>query len=377
MGIFTGELKKLLYSPMLILFLALCLGFNVIISISGVYYDYSDYVAEASRTTGYNLGAAFDEKLAGLEPGEMRGWLMEDTFGVTDIFDGYDTAYIADAYIRRLGLTGYAASAIRSKYDELQKSVDRKDASDESMTLYFASATGHKHEDLYRNTMLFLILECGLIAALIMLLSLGYEHHNCTAHIVYATKTGRKIIIHKLFAGLAAGLAVFAVLTGLTLAAYFAVNDYGNIWGSSVSSGFHLIDDMLAGGLRPFVTWQSYTVLTYLMAALGVSALLTLCFGLMAFVIGMWLKNSYIGFLVFLIINAGCIVFAIVVSGFPKYIAVLSPVWLWLKRIFWFTDGGADILWKNFETLGVGVSFIVLAVLCALSAVMFGKRDIA
>jgi hypothetical protein len=377
MRIFVNELKKLLFSPMLIVFIALCIGFNVLLSIGGAYYyDYSDYVAEASRTTGYKLGAEFEERITELEPGEMREWLLSETTGMTNVFDGYDTAYIAGAYISRLGLSGYAANAIRDKYAGLQKSVDAKAAAGEGMTLYFASATGYKHMDLHRNTMLFLLLECGLLAALIMLLSLGYEHHSRTSHIVCATKTGRKIMLHKLFASLAAGLIAFAVLTALTLAVYFAFNDYGNIWGSSISSGFHLIDDMLAG-TRPFVTWQSYTVLTYLLATLGISALLTVCFGLIAFVIGMWLKNSYIGFLVFLIVNAGCIVFALAVSGLPKYLAVLSPVWLWIKRVYWFTDGGADILWKNFEMLGVSASLLMLAVLCAVSAKLFRKRDIA
>jgi ABC-type transport system involved in multi-copper enzyme maturation permease subunit len=375
MSILAYELKKLLFSPMLIVFLALCIGFNFM-TIGGAYYEYSDYVAEASRTTGYNLGAAFDEKLAGIEPGEMRDWLMDDTAGITDVFDGYDTAYIADAYIKKLGLTGYAANAIRDKYAGLQKSIDAKAEIGESMTLYFASATTDKHDDLYYNTMLFLILQCGLIAALIMLLSIGYEHHNRTSHIVYATKTGRKVMRYKLFASLTAGIIAFALLTVMTLAVYFAVNDYGNIWGSSVSSAFHVIDDMLAGGNRPFATWQSYTVLTYLLASLGVSALLTVCFGLMAYVIGMWLENSYIGFLIFMIINAGCIVFAIVIQGLPKYFAVLSPVWLWLKRCLWFTDGGPDILWKNFETAGVFASLIIFAGLGAFSAIIFRKRDI-
>ena len=376
MNIFVNELKKLLISPMLVLFLVLCFGFNVLTSISGGYYDYSDYVAEASRITGYKLGTAFDERTEDLEPCEMRDWLQAETTGVTDIFDDYNTAYIADAYINKLELTGTAANAIQKKYDELQKAVDIKAAADESMTLYFAGATGYRHDDLHRNTMIFLLLECALLAALIMLLSVGYEHHNKTSHVVYVTKIGRKVMRHKLFAALTAGMISFVVLTALTLTVYFTFNDYGNIWNSSISSRFHQIDDMLVGGLRPFVTWQSYTVLTYLLATLGVSVLLTLCFGLMAFVIGMWLKNSYIGFLVFLIINAGCIVFSIVVSGLPKYFAVLSPVWLWLKRVYWFTDGGPDILWKNFETLGVSASLIIFSVICAISVKFFRKRDI-
>jgi hypothetical protein len=377
MSIYRYELKKLLFSPALLVFIVLCLGFNTIISADGWYYDYSDYVVEASRTTGYRLGTEFEKKTAGLDQSEMRDLLAEDTTGAIDIFDGYETAYIAEAYIRGLGLDGYAADAMREKYAKLQLSVDAKAATDESMTLYFAGATTYKHEGLHENTMLFLLLECVLLAALVVLMSVGYEFQNRTAHTVYATKTGRNIMFHKLFASLTAGLVAFTVLTSLTLALYFAFNDYGNMWGSSVSSVFHYLNDILAGGMRPFVTWQSYTVLTYLLATLGVSALLILCFAFMAFTVGILVKNSYIGFMIFLIINGGCVVFSFIVTGLPQYIAVLSPVWLWLQRGLWFTDGGSSILWKNFEMLGVSAAFVILAVLCAVSIVFFRKRDIA
>jgi len=378
MRIFINELNKLLFSPALIVFIILCLVFNVfIIAIDGVYFDYADYVAEASKTTGYRLDADFEEKIADLKPSEERDWLKSDTADMTDVFDDYNTAHIADAYIGGLGLSGYTANAIQDKYAKLQNVVDNKAEGDESLTLYFASATYHTHSELHGTISSFLLLECGLLAALIMLLSLGYEHHNNTSHTVFTTKTGRNVMYSKLLAGLITGLGSFAVLTALTLAVYFVINDYGNVWGSSISSGFNYINDIFCGGSRPFVTWRSYTVLTYLLAALGISALVTLCFGLMAAIIGTWLRNSYIGFMVFLIVNAACIVFALVISGLPRYITVLSPVWLWMKRGAWFTDGGADILWENFETLGVCVSLLVLAGLSVFSTVMQRKRDIA
>ena len=376
--LFKLELKKLLCSPMLIVFLALCIGFNILVVIPDAYDDYADYVANASRTAGYKLGGQFDEKIAELEDNEMRDYLMADTKGVTDVFDGYETSYIANAYIERLNLPSYAADAMRNKYDALQVAVEVKAASNESQTLYFASSTPYKHFQLHGNIFRFLNVECGLLAALIMLLSLGYEVNNRTTHTVYATKTGRKIMLHKLFASLSGGIIAFTVLMGFTLAVYLAVNDYGNIWGSSVSSVYNVIDDLLVGGFRPFVTWQSYTVLTYGLAVLGISALLMLCFGLMAFVIGAWFKNNYIGFLVFLIVNAGCIVSAYAFSGrLLAYTTMLTPVWLWLKQPYWFSDGGADILWKNFEMLGVCVSLVLLVGLCVFSAKMFKKRDIA
>lgn len=340
---------------------------------NSAYYDYSDYVAAASRTTGYVLGAEFEEKLAVLEPGELRDSLELDTTGMTDVFDGYDTAYIAEAYIKVLRLTGYAEKAIRDKYAKLQTAVDAKAMANESMTLYFASATKYKHDELHKDIMFILLLECGLLTALVALLSIGYENHHNTSHTIYATTTGRRIVYHKLLASLSAGMFAFAVLTLLTLGLYFALNDYGNIWDSSVSSGFNYIIDFLAGS-RPFATWQSYSVLTYLLAVLCISALLTLCFGHMAFIIGMWLKNSYMGFLIFIIINATTVVLS---SWYLfRYYAMLSPVWLWLKRSLWFTDGGPDILWRNFEMLGVCVSLSFLVVLCAFSFIIFKKRNI-
>ncbi|MCL2078706.1 MAG: hypothetical protein FWH17_02555 [Oscillospiraceae bacterium] len=375
--LFRLELKKILLSPMLIVFLALCLGFNLLIAIPGAYDEYASFVAGASKTAGYKLGAQFEEKIRKLEADEMRDYLAEDTAGKTDVFDGYDTAYIADAYIRRLNLSGYAAEAMRGKYAALQNAADDKAFTDESLTVYFASSTPDKHFGLHGITMRVLIAQCGILAALVMLLSLGYEHMSRTSLTVYAAKTGRNILRHKMLASISAALIAFAVLIGLTLLAYFQINDYGNIWKSSVSSIYNVIDDLLVGASRPFLTWQSYTVLTYLLAVLCIAAFLTVCFSFMAFVIGVWVKNSYVGFLLFLITNAGCLVIAIMFGArLPAYLSMLTPAWLWLKQPLWFTDGGADILWKNFEILGVCASLILLAGLCVFSAKMFKKRDI-
>lgn len=377
MNIFRHEFTKLAVSPAVLVFIGLCLAFNILIMASDAYYDYSDYVAKASRITGYRLGADFEAKISALTPGEERDYFETDTTDVTDVFDGYTTAYIAESYTKVLKLTGITAELMADKYAKLQAAVDKIDASDESLTLYFASATYSKHNALYGTTMKFLLLECSLLAALIMFLSLGYEHGNRTSHIVYATKTGRKIVYHKLFASMAAGLTAYAILTALTLSVYFALNDYGSVWHSSVSSGFNYINDILADS-RPFATWHSYTILTYLLAVVGVAALVTPCFALIAFCIGIWVKNSYIGFFVFLIFNAALVALAIALpTGITKYTLVLSPVCLWVKQGAWFTDGCADILWKNFETLGVCVSLILLAGLCVFSAIMFKRRDIA
>ena len=389
MDVYINELKKLIKTPALLLFLVFCIGFNLLLIISGAYYDYSDYIAEVSKTTGYVLGAGFDEKLAGLgaegfrnhiQEEEFKDYLQADTSGVEDVFDGYETYHIAEKYIGLSDLTGWKADALRDKYEKLQGAVDKKAASDESLTLYFAGYTYNKHKELFGFGGMInrLVVECGLIAALTMLLSLGYENNNHTSHIVFATKTGRKIIYHKLFASVTAGLLAYVVLSLITLTVYFVVNDYGNIWDSSVSSVFNYIIDVDLS-CRPFVTWHSFSVLTYLFAVLGITALLSICFALIAFCIGTWFRNSYLGFLVFLLINASLITLILLLPGNStmSFIIMLTPVLMWLQQAVWFTDGQINALWANFEIINTCISLVFLAGLCAFSVWAFRRRDLA
>lgn len=130
------------------------------------------------------------------------------------------------------------------------------------------------------------------------------------------------------------------------------------------------------------MTWHSFSVLTYLLAMLGVAAGVILCFALSAFGIGIEVRNSYIAFLIFLAAHAAIIAIAVQIpQSWPgglamKYLAVLTPVGLWLKHGLWFTDGDVDIAWAHFEMLGLGVSLCAMAVFCLLSAIRFRKRDL-
>ena len=77
----------------------------------------------------------------------------------------------------------------------------------------------------------------------------------------------------------------------------------------------------------------------------------------MALGIAIFIRNQYIGFLVFLIINVTFVILPMQIPQtwtvwlYARYFSMLTPVWLWLKHSIWFTDGDADILWRNFETV--------------------------
>lgn len=385
MIIYWYEVKKLLSSAAIWGFIAACLLFNLFLVIVDTGNPYANFVGTVSKDTGYVLNQSFDEKLAQFTAGDAQAaylaQLTYDTEGVSDVFDGYTTKEIGERYIAAAGITGGFAEAMRDKYAALQQVVDEKAAKDESLTLYFAGATYSQHHRLFNDLMGNLMMEGILTAVLLALLAVGYENNHKTEDIVCSTRIGRRILRPKMAASVSVGLVAYALLALLTFLVYFGINDYGGIWSSNVSSLFNYRNDLITG-VRPFVTWNSFSVLTYFLAMLGVSTGLLLCFSLLAFGIGVLMRNHYIGFLVFLAANALLVALPLQIPQtlaareFVGFYSMLSPVWLWLKHGIWFTDGDIDIPWPHFETIGLCVSLVTLAAFAMLSALYFRKRDL-
>jgi hypothetical protein len=387
MVLYWFELKKLLASAAVWGFLAACLLFNMIVVIVQGHDDYADVVGAVSKETGVVLDDAFHERLlraasgGGLSAHQLER-LQHETRGVTDVFDGYETRTIAERYVAAAGITGWFAEAMRDKYAALQKAVDAKAKRDESLTLYFAGSTHARHQFLFDTLTGWLITEGALVAVLLVLLSAGYETIHRTGHVVYATKTGREVLRPKLAAALTAGIGAYFVLAFATFLVHLGLSEYGSVWNSSVSSLFNYRIDFVAG-LRPFVTWHSFSVLTYGLAMIGAGAALVLCFSLIAFGIGLFVRNGYLAFLVFLIANATAVVLPMQIPHAAeavlaaKYAAMLLPVWLWLKHGIWFTDGDIDIIWPHFETVGLCVSLAAAAAFRLLAARHFRKRNLS
>ena len=374
MNIVRHELRKIILSPALAGFVLVCLLFNIALVFSSR-CEFSNYIAQVSHTTGYVLGPEFDQRVADLERGEHSAFLRLHTEGFVDVFDGYTTGYIAEAYIAMHELTGMAARLMRAKYARLQGSVDALYESGAGMTLYFAGVTYNRHTQLFRVVMSALLVQGILLGAMIMLLSLGHEYNAKTEGVVYATKTGRRIVTAKLIAGLAAALVAYALLAIVTLMVHFGLNPMGGTWGSSVSSGFNYIWEIF--GTRPFVTWWEFTIRGYLAASIGVSVGLGICFGLMAYIVGLWVRNSYIGFLIIVAANAGIVAYTFHFNVWMlNYQLTLTPMWLVLQQGMWFTDGGSNVVWPYFETIGLGASLALLALTGVLSTVRFKRRNL-
>jgi len=378
MTLLKHELRKILTFPALIGFIVLALALNIVV-VSTMRNEYAAFIAEASRTTGIHLNADFDARTALLTEGTYNdvfaNLLRVQTLEMPDVLYGYTTGYIADSIVWRLGLSGLPERLMREKFQQFQYAVDARQQAGDSMNLYFAGATFNQHERLFEYTMGLLLFQGIILAALIMLHSVGYEFAAKTDYIVYATKTGRKINRHKLAAGLLVGVGAYILLAAVTLVIYFAFNPMGVVWLSSVSSGFNFVRDGMM--TRPFVTWLPLTVRGYLLASLGISLGLVLCFGLMGYAAGLWIKNSYLGFMVLVAVNGVLFLFPYYSPWWMvNYIVMQGPIMLVVMRGLWFTDGGANVLWPHFEIVGVVGSLVVLVFIGVAVSFWFKRRQL-
>ena len=343
--LFWYELKKLITAPAIIGFVLLCIIVNAVI----VFASYNDYY------------------LADIQA---------DTTGMTDIFDGFDAVEIVvGRYSARHGLSGEYEQNVREKYEKLQPVIEAKAANDESLSPYFGDRTPYLHKLLFQTLFGAIIAESCLIALFVALISTGYESARNTEGVVYGSKSGRDILRTKFFASLTAGGAFFVVIIGVSLMLFFSRFDWTNVWNDNVSSLFNRAVDEYA---KPFITWHSFSVLGLIWASVGISAGVVLCFNLLGYAVGTFVRNGY-GAVLTAVATVGVIYVAEPLFPYGSSLRSalnLTPVGLWCNVGEWFTDGYADILWANFECIGVGASIAALTAMSGLAVAYFKRRDL-
>jgi hypothetical protein len=380
MKIYAHEMMKIVRTPVIAGIIVLCCAFNIFVTVtqeSGA--GYPNYVSNAALITGTSLDGGFASRLAAL-PEDADGFkaaLAAETNAVYDVLDGYDILPVGEAYINVNNASGGIADTFRAKYAAMQSRITQAAEADESLSLYYAGSTYNLHKSLFRDVLGRILIEGMIIASLVSLYIFGFERSHNTGLTVYSTKTGRGIIRHKLAAALSSSILIYGALAVSSLGVYFALNDFSGIWGSNVSSCFNKLYDLVAGS-RPFTTLGSFTVARYLLASIGVSVGLAAVSALFGAVIGITVANTYFGFLIVFGVNILCFAIPYICpsDSLPRFVFVLSPVWLWLKNLLWFTDGDMDTLWRNFECLGLSASLIICGILCFAAMQAFRRRSL-
>ncbi|RKN80612.1 hypothetical protein [Paenibacillus ginsengarvi] len=338
--LFGYELKKLALSPVIIGFVVLCLIVNAMIAITSYNEPGSDAKAEA-----------------------------------VDIFKDFQTSEIAEGYIRKYGIAGANAENIRSKYEKLQPVVDEKSANGDALSVYFGKQTHYRHSLLFEMMFMAIIAESCLLALFTALLSVTYEHMRGTEPVIYASAVGRRVLRTKLWASITAAAALSVVIIGVSLLVFFLRFDFSGVWTANVSSMFNYAMNEYG---KPFITWRCFTVAGYLWATIGISFGLTLCFCLLGYAVGVSVRSGYGAF-----VSAASVVGVLFlakpilpIGSVYRGIWNLTPVWLWKNSGMWFTDGGADLIWANFESMGLFVSLAVLSVAAFMAAKCFERREL-
>jgi hypothetical protein len=336
------EIKKLLGAPAVIGFIVVCI------------------VANAAVILAYG------------KPWHPEG---EVTPEPTDVFADYSTSDVAEYYIGRYSVTGKAAENIRGKYEKLQPVIDEKSADGDSLSVYLGLDTAYTHELLFGIVLKLTFIEACVAALFTAMLSAGFEAFFGTEGIVAASGTGRRVMLTKTAASLISAVIVFIALCVFTLTVFFAIFDFSGVWGENVSSAFN--QSPHATG-NPFITWHSFTVLGLLCAFVLAGIALTLCFALFGFAVGTFIRSGY-----------GASAAAIVLC-FTSYIAeafapvgshirnalTLNPLYMWTRIDDWFTEGSADIIIANFESVGLAISLAILAAITGLAQATYKRRAI-
>lgn len=337
---FGYELKKLTLSPVIMGWVSLCIIFNTFITL-----------------TSYNEGRPNDKVEA------------------VNIFETFQTSEIAEGYIRKYNVPENYADNIRNKYNKLQPIVDQKARNGDALSTYFSNLTYYRHSMLFEIMFMAIIAEICMLALLVSLLSVIFEQMSRTAPIIYASSIGRRILNTKLYASLFAAMFWTVVIVSTSLIVFFLKFDFSSVWQDNVSSMFNYAVNEFG---KPFITWRNFTVVGYLRATIGISLGLVICFCLLGYVVGVWIHSAYGAFMtaVSLISVMFFVKLLLPIGSVSRSLLNLTPIWLWKNSGQWFTDGWADILWANFEIIGLMISLALLSTLAFLATRCFYRREL-
>lgn len=363
MRLAAAEVAKVWRTAPLAWFLLAFLGFNCLVALTGPDPEYPRFVASAGRGT---VPAE----------GPLGPRLASDLAELTNVFADFDPVALGQSYQQAVGYEGVVADLMAAKYARAVPVVAELASAGRALDPYYASDTTPMHDFLFGTLLGAVTLEGFLLAVAAGLQVHAVERHGGPEHLVFTSAVGRRLLRAKLTAVLVtagAGYTGLALLT--TVVAGFRYRLAG-VWDDSVGSGFHLVRDIVVGQ-RPFFTWLDLSVGGYLTLSILVALGLTLVVGLISFTVGALLRNSYLGFGVVLL-SGGFLLAAPIAGGvsLPGVLAVLNPVWLWLKQPGWFTDGGLDIVVPHFESVGTA-TWLGIGALAALAGYRhFGKADL-
>lgn len=233
--------------------------------------------------------------------------------GIDRRYNQVDWIQIGEEEIAKFGLSGGIAEHYRNVYAQLAERVEEIQQSNEHKSWFFAGESYRMHSFLFRTLFVSMGFEALIITVLATALITNYEFENRTHAVAYATKKGRRLMRTKLLSSLITAAGVTLFLFSITLAVYFSIFDYANLWSGSIGSALNWEYKL------PYVPWWKLTVLSFLLWSFALVMTCILLFNVLTFVISVFVKNNYFTFF----LSAACFALPLILPMFmPAFLGL-------------------------------------------------------
>ncbi|QAA33001.1 hypothetical protein [Clostridium manihotivorum] len=288
-------------------------------------------------------------------------------------YDELSISAMADSLIKGTKLSGSAEKLARQNFAKFNDRFSEVKENKEYMQLFFDSSKFIMHEFLYKDILRTIILQMMVLIGLLVPSLVNYEFDSGTSLLIYSSKRGRRLINDKLKVVVSVVLILSTVLLGIVLLTFFYLYDYSRMWNVSINSLFNWEKFI------PYISWFRLTVKQYLILMILLTYSCLLIFTAMAFVIGILIKNSYVGSALFAILNSLGFFMPHLISGSSvlKIYSAFNPSSLIFNFRYRFIQSEALTCFKYYELITVVVWAVLMAVAMWYSIKRFRRTSIS
>lgn len=335
------------------------------------YNSISDYLNE-DKAAFYKGKYNKDEEKIIKSTAEIEDYYMSIP-NLIKSYDNIDVTKISGKSIEFLNLSGEAEEMSKQGFEKFNNRFTQIKENEEQMWLFFNGKNYDMHGFLYKDILRNVIIQMMILIPLIATFFMNYEFENETSLVAYSSKRGRNLICDKLKAITVAVLILGTVLLTIVLITFFFVYDYSRVWNTSISSFFNW------GGKSLYMSWFNLTVKQYLMLMILLTYSCFLLFTSIAFVIGRFIKNSFIGFVSFFIISGIGFMLPSFISGSSRVriYSAFTPFALIFNLELRFMESGGLTIFKHYELITIITWSIIMIIVMWYSIKSFKKQCIS
>lgn len=276
--------------------------------------------------------------------------LVTTAEGIEEKYQSLDLLASAEGQIKLFGFEGEAAETVRRQYEKLVPRLEEIQANQEHVQLFLPGTVFRSHSLVFKTLFSFVIIQAMLLVVLFTAYVTNYEYDQGSYLVAFSTKRGRSLMWDKLLAALTASAMATMFLVLATFGSYFLAVDYSRLWHIPISTGFLIEPDG-----NPFISWWDFSFIEYFLLGILLIFLLQMLFTLITFVLSLWIKNSYVVFIVFAILFG----LGLLVPGEVPKNSILSlysafnPSSLVLGSRKWWMESGAFTSFQYYETITI------------------------